>query len=480
VTISTLRLSERYAEYYPDYKLLSCESAALPMFKVFFRAIVRRGASFSPIEEFVLRAIALGLRRSEGISLMFGVDEGIVDDCLIGLWQRDLVDFPSYEGIRGFRLTMQGELALAELTEMVSSEEDMTLYYDKVLMAPRVVNPSAVISGDLGELSEIRVIGERKKKKVEVDDLKLDQINRSLEEVEGTQDTEVLNIKHIVSQTKVLVRCDLLIFESLDAMHHRVDIAIDERIQPEYGTIIEESGIEKFLGINFEKPVVEESSEYQPLDMVLKQISIKAEHTNRKRYEQISELDSLNDAPVDEGVIDAATGRPKSVEEVIHRFLDTFEHRDYLEEAFSRASQRLLIISPWIKTQVVNAKFCFALESLARRNVLIHIGYGLVDKYKLEDGNHPLAVTNLQNLASEFPNIVFAFLGATHAKMLLWDNNIINSSYNWLSFAGDPKRTYRQEVGTLLRNSPQIDDLWIDNVKWIERKADKVAVKRTK
>ena len=480
MTTSTLRLSERYAEYYPGYKLLSCESAALPLFKVVFRALVRRGASFSPIEEFLLRAIGLGLRSSQEISLMLGVDEGIIDNCLTSMWQRDLIDSPSLAGVRGFRLTTQGQLAIAELREMVSSEEDLTFFYDRVLLAPRAIDPSAVIFGDLDEISKLREISDRKKKKVELDDLKLDQINRTLEMVEGTYDTEVLNIRHIVSQTKVSMRCDLLIFESLDAIHHRVDIAVDERIQADYGRTIEEIGIEKYLEIKFERPVVETSSEYKQLKALQEKIQIKAVHTNRERYEQLPDLDSLNDSSVDERVVDSTTGRPTNIEKVGHRILDTFEHPEFLEEATRRASQRLLIISPWVKNSVVNRNFCRALESLAKKNVLIHIGYGLVDKFNPDEKNNQLAVEILQKLSDEFPNVFVAFLGNTHAKFLLWDNNFITTSFNWLSFVGDQSRTYRQEMGTLLRNSPQVEDVWRENSKWIEQKANKVAFNRTK
>jgi hypothetical protein len=313
MTTSKLRLSERYAEYYPGYKLLSCEGAALPLFKVVFRALVRRGASFSPIEEFLLRAIDLGLRSSEQLSLMLGVDEEIISNCLTSMWQRDLIDSPSHEGVRGFRLTTQGQIAFAELKEMVSSEEDLTLFYDRVLLAPQAINPSVVIFGVSEGISEIREIGDRKKKKIELDDLKLDQINRTLEMVESTHDTEVLNIRQIVSQAKVSMSCDLLIFESLDAMHHRVEIAVDERIHPEYGRTIEEIGIEKYLGIKFERPVVDTPSEYLQLKTLQEKIQVKAEQTNRERYDQLPDLGLLSDSPEDEGAVDAATGRPTDI-----------------------------------------------------------------------------------------------------------------------------------------------------------------------
>jgi hypothetical protein len=45
----------------------------------------------------------------------------------------------------------------------------------------------------------------------------------------------------------------------------------------------------------------------------------------------------------------------------------------------------------------------------------------------------------------------------THAKILIYDDVYITSSFNWLSFKGDPSRTYRMEEGTLIEGAAQAD-----------------------
>jgi len=49
-------------------------------------------------------------------------------------------------------------------------------------------------------------------------------------------------------------------------------------------------------------------------------------------------------------------------------------------------------------------------------------------------------------------------LGNTHAKVLIKDSEFAAiTSFNWLSFKGDPHRTFRDEQGTLLQVSELVD-----------------------
>ena len=65
-------------------------------------------------------------------------------------------------------------------------------------------------------------------------------------------------------------------------------------------------------------------------------------------------------------------------------------------------------------------------------------------------------------------------LGNTHAKVLICDKRfLIITSFNWLSFKGDPKRTFRDERGTYVAVPEKIDEQFRDWSQLIsgERKA---------
>jgi len=54
-------------------------------------------------------------------------------------------------------------------------------------------------------------------------------------------------------------------------------------------------------------------------------------------------------------------------------------------------------------------------------------------------------------------------LGNTHAKVLIKDSEFAAvTSFNWLSFKGDPHRTFRDEQGTLLQVSELVEGKFRD------------------
>ena len=61
-------------------------------------------------------------------------------------------------------------------------------------------------------------------------------------------------------------------------------------------------------------------------------------------------------------------------------------------------------------------------------------------------------------LSQRFLNLNLKRLGNTHAKVLIKDSEFsATSSFNWLSFRGDPNRTFRDEQGVLIYKSDAVD-----------------------
>jgi hypothetical protein len=126
--------------------------------------------------------------------------------------------------------------------------------------------------------------------------------------------------------------------------------------------------------------------------------------------------------------------------------VSVYEHGKLLQEALTCASTRLLIVSPWIKANVVDKKFIENIERLLKREVDVTIVYG----YEDGDGNHSSAINALCDLVPL--GLKFLRHENTHAKVLVVDNCAIMTSFNWLSFKGDPARTYRMEEGMEYRS----------------------------
>ena len=136
--------------------------------------------------------------------------------------------------------------------------------------------------------------------------------------------------------------------------------------------------------------------------------------------------------------------------------LGTFEHKLFIDHVRRDTRSRLLIISPWVSGAVVTPRFIDDLSRLARRGVLIRIGFG-IDLELSRERRDREAERLLMNLNERFENVVVGRLGNTHAKVLISDYQMVISSFNWLSFRGDPRSTFRQEEGILTSIKPVID-----------------------
>ncbi len=69
----------------------------------------------------------------------------------------------------------------------------------------------------------------------------------------------------------------------------------------------------------------------------------------------------------------------------------------------------------------------------------------------------------LEQLAAAYPNLTFKRLGDTHAKILVVDDRfVIVTSFNWLSYKGDPNLPFRDERGTLVTVKSEIDRIYDD------------------
>jgi phosphatidylserine/phosphatidylglycerophosphate/cardiolipin synthase-like enzyme len=138
------------------------------------------------------------------------------------------------------------------------------------------------------------------------------------------------------------------------------------------------------------------------------------------------------------------------------RAISVFEHPDLLNDALTGAKRRILLISPWIKKAIITTDFLGKLEGRLRAKVAVDIAYGYSDETAESD---PEAVRRLQNLAARYPEYFhLTRLKSTHAKVLLFDDVWITTSFNWLSFKGDRRMAFRSEEGTLVRGRSCADE----------------------
>ena len=87
------------------------------------------------------------------------------------------------------------------------------------------------------------------------------------------------------------------------------------------------------------------------------------------------------------------------------------------------------------------------------------IGWGFgTDRESEKSKNHSSALRRLQKLTNHYKNFNFVKLDESHAKVLIYDDTYIATSFNWLSFKGDKNLTYRTEIGEKRTNKKAVDD----------------------
>jgi len=153
------------------------------------------------------------------------------------------------------------------------------------------------------------------------------------------------------------------------------------------------------------------------------------------------------------------------------------EHPGQLRKALLSATKRLVIISPWIRDSVIDWGFVSSLEALLRKGVEVHIGFGIekADGPKKNVANEKVDITpgaerDLGDLADRFKNFHFVYVGNTHRKSLVCDDEFaVVTSFNWLSYKGDSKGRPRDERGLLFRKKHHVDKLAAEELELLAK-----------
>lgn len=137
------------------------------------------------------------------------------------------------------------------------------------------------------------------------------------------------------------------------------------------------------------------------------------------------------------------------------------EHRRLLFEAFARAKRRLVIASPRLGVGLLGSASLVALRAAAEREGL--------EIVVLHSGEAPGTPRERQRLADERPQIrelVSKGLSVrtwdSHAKLLVFDDEVVVSSFNFLSFEGyyGDRNRARHELGVRVWSPALAGQLW--------------------
>ena len=423
-------IAERFRNSRSGLELLAVENAAIPVSVLYILVLAQRDKGLGLVPEFVLRGVATGLNTSLEIANLLGVDRALVDGAVA---EQVAAGNLAYEpAAQTFSLTRRGLTSASELTALVPVEEEVPITFDRSNWRVAEYNSADLIERRLAESEDRLLIPALKSTRVVASDVKTSDIESHLLQGRTAKgQLQILEILRVRPSRHRYLPIKLLIFGESTGRQLDIVPVVDGEVSPLHERHIAALG--GAAGLNLHGAPAARTT---PLV-----ISTNGTSAEEPAVETSHQPSAIVSSP--------------SIESLEVTQIGVFDHALHLERALGSASRRLLIISPWIRRSVVNKAFVDSLEKRLRAGVQVHLGYGIG---KDDDESHAEALERLHSLARKYSaSFTFARLPNSHAKILIYDDCYITTSFNWLSFKGDRNRTYRMEEGTMVSSRSKTD-----------------------
>lgn len=481
-------VARRYSNL-PGYRLVDFVRVGLPVFFVTFDAFTISSKRIPIVDEFILRCIEKGLDKPRDLAGFLGLEEPFTAKRLGGIFATDHIGYgPSDDDEPIVSLTSKGREAVSKAMIIQPRRQTLNVAVDGItrrslsggrvdLLKPRDIRAFG--------LKEIRAFPNRAPDLDELLalDLKAARPNRKREETVE----RVLSIAKLVRRHRWFREAVMLVYHAETGSDVQVRFAVDGRPYPEMDDAFRSADGVKEMKIAEQiaasKIAITEAAEASGASHLFVKASLATKETREGVRPAILKLARLDQDSNDAASRAQTTSELKElakikdelkkieaekllleqqVASVTVRYLEVHEHRPLFEKALLEAKERLLIVSPWINDSVMSTVRLQRIEALVRRGVQVYIGYGIGgNEERRPAGEGQTAVRHLERLARFNLNFTLCRLGDTHAKILVVDRAyVVVGSFNWMSFEGDSKRHFREEVSSYCTIAESVDEMF--------------------
>lgn len=427
----------------PGFDLIDYAEVGLPIIKVYIVASLLLHTPLPPIFEFVLRCVRLNISTCDSIAACLGIPARMVQQALQSLHRAEEIDFVPNQpaGNETFVLTRRGERTVASLVQIVPEQETLPIYFDGLTRKPIAPPEAQLLAGkqasDLG-LKEIPALPPNR---VEVSDIDTDLAARLFaKERIGETRRDLLSIKAIDRRMRLHLPATALVYRSSAGDEVELLFAIESKMLSEHNrafALAEGPRKTRLLAELGKTDLIGTDSFSRRLASIDRSLEPSAKQAKRP---PLSLPGRRSSSPPIESL----------------RRLSVLDHPPLLRDAFLTAVERVLIICPWITSQVVDAKMLKLIESMLERGVAFYLGFGLDDESGKKQKPIP---AQLEALTMRYPKFRLMRLGNTHEKVLIKDREFaVLTSFNWLSFRGDASRPLRLERGVCIQHTETVDE----------------------
>lgn len=472
------RLAEKYADSIPDYQLVKYDYVAFPLYKIILSVTILQRKDIGVIEEFVLKLLDVGVVKVDEMAKCLGLDSSLINDTLANLYSNDL----AYSLTGKFKISDKGRECL-KLSKLLEPEE---------------INYNFLLDGLTGEYLPERITMKGKDVRQhqlhplvkfidepQVDELDFQEISKLIkkkqkETMDGSYFGDLISINSIQKCYTEYRKRSMLVYSHIENPE-LFDIKIFDGMDrvSQYESILirmEQGGIRQIP--TDERNIVDEVK-LDLTDIIPKEV-VESARENKNKYAQFKILeDSLTRKIDDQQVVlkehvftsqkekGSATQEVKELKKQLYvlknqqasnnQLLETYNHRPLLEKSLKEAKNVIVIVSPWIRFGAFNNDLQNLIRNALKRKVHIIIGYG-ISEYDTENEKAQKVLREIQQQKGLGNYLTLVKLGNTHEKVLLVDGRyVVITSFNWLSFKGDPKRGFRQETGIYTEDESTIN-----------------------
>lgn len=417
MTETMQNLARRFGDARPGLDLVAVEEAAVPVTVLSVDVLAQERQPLPITEEFILRFVAQGVTDPDAIAAMLGLDiVHVIDAAAAQIATDHLRRSASGE----LRLTTLGEAVATDMASVRPVELALPLAFDRLIWRIAPYSDAQLLEKKAAQDAGLRILPAERNARITAEDVPVADFNAML----PSDDRQILRVRKATTRKHRYLPVQMLVYADTTSGELDLALCIDDRLAVDHSLALSKIGAVERLELRYEpsveRPILDE------------------------------ELEEQRTSPPD-----LTSSQEPSTSSSLVRSVSVFEHPDLLQEALNKATDRILLISPWIRRAVVTTDFLAALERRLRAGVSVTIAHGYGDD---DSGSDEDALRRLRNLAARQPKFTFVRLRNTHAKILIFDSTWVSTSFNWLSFKGDPERTYRMEEGTIVQIPKRVDD----------------------
>lgn len=470
------------------YRALPPYEAALPFYECILEVRMMVRHPLTPLEIVVLAALDIGLDEVDLMVLVLGLEYSMVTDTLADLHNGELIEPRSPGEPLRFSLTERGREAHDRASVLRPESLRVRALFDA--LTGDWVPPSRLDYLNPSDAGNRRLhLVPAKLSSPAVADVDRGALGEALKESrkhnpKAVPDADLHDVVEVLQTFRAYLPCDVVAFDSADASHVVFRVLQGGRRMTDHEAVLNAlfPRMPEILPFSGAPPATPPEAEAARAlaDAILTEVD-GLQDSAASIQSRIAETSVIIAEAIDdrgevkptatrmqlEAVRAELTELKRQYEEVAAklasvRMIEVHEHRPLLVRAIQESRTRIVVIAPWLRDMAIR-DLLKPIRKALRRGVHIFIGWGYPD----DDRNPVKAELNesmrraLEQIAKESHRglLHVTKLGDTHEKVLLSDRKfMVITSFNWLSFRGDPERGLRQETGVYLEIPERIDE----------------------